>query len=69
MGGSLSAVEKVLAAKTADAAYKNLVELELADIVFPALATTISEKAQAYVKKYGDVVLNIGTVLFDTKYV
>ncbi|MBV9386433.1 MAG: cobalt-precorrin-5B (C(1))-methyltransferase [Chroococcidiopsidaceae cyanobacterium CP_BM_ER_R8_30] len=64
-GGSLSAVESVLAAETADAAYKSLVELKLADVVFQALATTISQKAQAYVKKYGDVVLNIGTVLFD----
>ncbi len=64
-GGCLSAIEAVLAAGTADAAYKNLVELELADVVFQALATTISQKAQAYVKKYGDVVLTIGTSLFD----
>lgn len=64
-GGSLSAIESVLAAKTADAAYKSLVELELADLVFQTLAATISQKAQAYVKKYGDVVLNIGTVLFN----
>jgi cobalt-precorrin-5B (C1)-methyltransferase len=64
-GGSLSAIEAVLAARTADDAYKILVELDLADIVFPALATTISQKAQAYVKKYGDVVLTIGTVLLN----
>lgn len=64
-GGSLPAVESVLAAKTADAAYKTLVELKLADGVFQALATTISQKAQAYVQKYGNVVLNVGTVLFD----
>ena len=64
-GGSLQAVESVLAAKTADAAYKTLVELELADLVFHALANTISQKAQAYVQKYGNVPLKVGTVLFD----
>jgi cobalt-precorrin-5B (C1)-methyltransferase len=58
-------VESVLAAKTADAAYKALVELQLANAVFSTLATTISQKAQAYVQKYGDVTLTIGTVLFD----
>jgi cobalt-precorrin-5B (C1)-methyltransferase len=64
-GGGLAAIEAVLASSTADAAYKSLVELELADVVFYALATTISQKAQAYVKKYANVVLTIGTVLFD----
>jgi cobalt-precorrin-5B (C1)-methyltransferase len=64
-GGSLSAIEAVLAARTADDAYKILVELDLADMVFPALATTISQKARDYVKKYGDVVLTIGTVLLN----
>ena len=33
--------------------------------VFDALAQTISQKAQAYVQKYGNVSLTIGTVLFD----
>lgn len=65
VGGSLPAIESVLAAKTADAAYKTLVELKLADGVFQALAMTISQKAQAYVQKYGNAVLNVGTVLFD----
>lgn len=64
-GGTLSAVEAVLAAKTADAAYKSLVELNLADPVFQILASTISQKAQSYVQKYGNVELQIGTVLFD----
>ncbi len=64
-GGSLAAIEAVLACKTADAAYKKLVEFELADRVFHALATTISQKAQAYVKQYGDVQITIGTRLFD----
>ncbi|MBD2463733.1 cobalt-precorrin-5B (C(1))-methyltransferase [Oscillatoria sp. FACHB-1407] len=64
-GGDLSAVEAVLAAKTADEAYKALVELNLADTVFSTLATTISQKAQAYVQKYGNVTLTVGTSLFD----
>ncbi|MDX2213145.1 MAG: cobalt-precorrin-5B (C(1))-methyltransferase CbiD [Oculatellaceae cyanobacterium bins.114] len=64
-GGSLSVVETVLAVKTADEAYKALVELNVADAVFAALATTISQKAQAYVKKYGNVDLTVGTTLFD----
>lgn len=64
-GGSLSAIKAVLAAKTADDAYKSLVELKVADVVFQALAATISQKARDYVTKYGNVVFQIGTVLFD----
>ncbi|MCL1467453.1 cobalt-precorrin-5B (C(1))-methyltransferase CbiD [Argonema galeatum] len=64
-GSSLQNVEAVLAAKTADAAYKILVELELAELVFQALANTISQKAQAFVQKYANVPLKVGTVLFD----
>lgn len=64
-GGSLSTIEAVLASKTADAAYQSLVALDLAEKVFQALATTISQRAQAYVKKYGNVALTVGTVLFD----
>jgi cobalt-precorrin-5B (C1)-methyltransferase len=64
-GGNLQAVESVLAAKTADAAYKTLVELELADSVFHALANAVSQKAQAYVQKYANVPLKVGTILFD----
>jgi cobalt-precorrin-5B (C1)-methyltransferase len=64
-GGGLSAIETVLEAKTADDAYKSLVELKLADRVFQVLATTISQKAQAYVKKYGNVLLKIGTILIN----
>jgi cobalt-precorrin-5B (C1)-methyltransferase len=64
-GGNLPAVSAVLAAKTADAAYKTLVELELSDAVFEALATLVSQKAQAYVQKYGKVSLQVGTILFD----
>jgi cobalt-precorrin-5B (C1)-methyltransferase len=64
-GGDLSAIDMVLASRTADDAYKRLVELGTADMVFQALATMISQKAQAYVKKYGDVELKIGTTLFN----
>lgn len=65
VGGDLSAVKSVLAAPTADAAHKALAELNLAESVFQELATTISQKAQAYVQKYGDVTLNVGTILCD----
>ena len=64
-GGSLEAVQAVLAAKTADAAYKILVELNLAEAVYQWLAQTISQKAQAYVQKYGNVPLQVSTILFD----
>ena len=65
LGGSLAVVKAVLDAKTADDAYQRLVELDWADRVFQALALTISQKAEAYVQKYGNVPLTIGTILFD----
>jgi cobalt-precorrin-5B (C1)-methyltransferase len=64
-GGTIQAAESILSAKTADAAYQTLVELNLADQVFQTLATSISTRANAYVRKYGDVDLKIGTILFD----
>lgn len=64
-GGNLQTVQAVLETKTADEAYQILVEKGFASPVFDALAQTISEKAQAYVQKYGNVSLSIGTVLFD----
>ncbi len=64
-GGNLQAVENVLHSSTADAAYKKLVELGLADSVFTALAQKISQKAQSYVQKYADVSIKVGTILFD----
>jgi cobalt-precorrin-5B (C1)-methyltransferase len=67
VGGDLQAVKAVLNAKTADAAYKQLVELGLAESVFGALAQKISQKAQDYVQKYADVSIQVGTVLFDRK--
>ena len=65
MGGDLHAVQAVLQEKTADAAYKKLVELKLADSVFAALAQKISQKAQVYVQKYADASIKVGTILFD----
>ncbi|HAN73506.1 MAG TPA: cobalt-precorrin-5B (C(1))-methyltransferase [Planktothrix sp. UBA8407] len=64
-GGSLETVQAVLDTKTADEAYKLLVEMGLAAPVFDILAETISQKAQKYVQKYGNVSLKIGVVLFD----
>jgi len=64
-GGSLETVQAVLDTKTADEAYKLLVEMGLAAPVFYILAETISQKAQKYVQKYGNVSLKIGVVLFD----
>ncbi len=65
VGGSLADVKAVLGSKTADAAYKKLVELGLSDSVFTVLAEKISLKAQDYVQKYADVLMKVGTVLFD----
>jgi cobalt-precorrin-5B (C1)-methyltransferase len=65
VGGSLEAVKAVLGSKTADAAYKKLVELGLSESIFGVLADKISEKAQAYVQKYADVSMKVGTILFD----
>jgi len=65
VGGNLQAVRAVLDAQTADNAYKRLIELRLAEPVFAALAEKITQKAQAYVQKYANVDLKVGTVLFD----
>ncbi len=65
VGGDLAAVREILAMRTADAAQKKLIELELADAVFRHLAQNISQKAEAYVRKYADTSLTVGTVLFD----
>jgi cobalt-precorrin-5B (C1)-methyltransferase len=65
IGGNLNAVKTVLTAKTADAAYQSLVELDLAEAVFTFLAEKINQKAMAYVQKYADVSIEVGTILFD----
>jgi cobalt-precorrin-5B (C1)-methyltransferase len=65
VGGDLQTVRAVLDAKTADAAYKKLKELGLSELVFGTLAEKISQKATAYVQKYANVALKVGTILFD----
>ncbi|MBF2000305.1 MAG: cobalt-precorrin-5B (C(1))-methyltransferase [Synechococcales cyanobacterium M58_A2018_015] len=64
-GGDLTLAQAVLAAQTADAAYKLLIDAGRADAVFSALAAQISHRATAYVQKYANTPLTIGTVLFD----
>jgi cobalt-precorrin-5B (C1)-methyltransferase len=64
-GGDMEAVRSVLEAKTADGAHKKLIELGLAESVFGILAAKISQKATAYVQKYANVTLKVGTILFD----
>jgi cobalt-precorrin-5B (C1)-methyltransferase len=65
LGGDLAIVQAVLDAPTADAAYKILVEMGLAERVFSDLAQKISQRGAGYVRKYGDVELRVGTVLCD----
>ncbi len=67
VGGDLSAVRAVLEAGTADAAHQRLSQLGLAEVVFGQLAKKISQKSEAYVQKYANVDLRIGTILFDRK--
>ncbi|MEB3216829.1 MAG: cobalt-precorrin-5B (C(1))-methyltransferase CbiD [Nostocales cyanobacterium 94392] len=67
VGGDIEVVRTVLQAKTADEAYKKLIELNLADAVFRNLAQKISRKAESYVKKYADVEIKVGVVLFGRK--
>jgi cobalt-precorrin-5B (C1)-methyltransferase len=64
-GGDLTAIQTVLNAKTADAAYQALVAIALAKPVFDALAEQVSAKGGAYVQKYGNVAITVGTILCD----
>jgi len=64
-GGGLPAVRAVLNAETADAAYRELLMLGLAEAVFGYLAEKITQKSQDYVKKYADRSLKVGTILCD----
>lgn len=64
-GGDLETAQAVLTAKTADAAYKTLLERGRAGPVFDLLTQQISNRASQYVQKYADRSLKIGTVLFD----
>lgn len=63
--GDIQVVQAVLQAKTADAAYKTLVEFKFADRVFAILAQKISHKAKNYVQKYADTKLDVKVILFD----
>jgi cobalt-precorrin-5B (C1)-methyltransferase len=65
VGGNIEVVEAILHSNTADAGYKHLVELGLSDSVFTLLADKISKKAENYVKKYADVSIKVGVILFD----
>jgi cobalt-precorrin-5B (C1)-methyltransferase len=64
-GGDLATAQAVLQSKTADAAYRLLVERQLANTTFGRLAEQISQRALDYVQKYTNLPLKIGTVLFD----
>lgn len=58
-------IREVLSVETVDAAYQTLSQQGLATPVFTTLAQQVSAKAQAYIRKYADVILPIGTVLCD----
>lgn len=61
----LAVMRTVLTAPTAAAAHEILIEANLADPVFALLARQISDRAQAYIQKYADVQVKVGTVLCD----
>jgi cobalt-precorrin-5B (C1)-methyltransferase len=65
VGGDLDAAQAVLQCKTADAAQKKLMELELSDIVFTMLARKVSQRSESYVQKYANATMNVQTILFD----
>lgn len=67
VGGQLTDIQAVLANKTADAAHQTLIERELATPVFESLAHQVSQRATAYVQKYANTALTVGTILFDRK--
>ncbi|NEQ51754.1 MAG: cobalt-precorrin-5B (C(1))-methyltransferase [Leptolyngbya sp. SIO3F4] len=64
---SLAIIRSVLAAPTAAAAHEILIAANLADSVFGLLARQISDRAQAYIQKYANVRVEVGTVLCDRK--
>lgn len=67
VGGNMNAVMAVLQSKTADDAYKSLVELGLASSVFTYLSIKISDRSKKYVKKYTNMNLIIKVILVDRK--
>ena len=66
-GERLDVIRSVLAAPTAAAAHELLIEAKLAEPVFGLLARQISDRAQAYIQKYANVRVKVGTVLCDRK--
>jgi cobalt-precorrin-5B (C1)-methyltransferase len=64
-GASLEIAQTILTSPTADTAQKKLAEQELSTPVFTTLAERIRERSHAYVQKYANVSLTIGTILFD----
>ncbi len=67
VGGNLTDIQAVLASKTADTAHQSLIERGLAVPVFERLARQVSQRSVAYVQKYANAALAVGTVLFDRK--
>ncbi|WP_071517712.1 cobalt-precorrin-5B (C(1))-methyltransferase CbiD [Geitlerinema sp. PCC 9228] len=65
VGGDLDAVKAVLQSQTAAAAYKELAKRHVADAVMAQLAAKITAKSLAYVQKYADTSVEVGTILFD----
>jgi cobalt-precorrin-5B (C1)-methyltransferase len=65
VGASSDLLKRILEAPTAEAARTLLVEAGLANSTFNNLAAQISDLAKAYVQKYADRSIEIGTVLFD----
>jgi cobalt-precorrin-5B (C1)-methyltransferase len=65
VGGDINVVRAVLQSKTADTAYNILIEMGLASRVFDYLVAKISKQANNYVKKYADINLEIGVILFN----
>ncbi|NRB07816.1 MAG: cobalt-precorrin-5B (C(1))-methyltransferase [Richelia sp.] len=67
VGDDINAVRAVLQSQTADGAYKLLVEMGLVSSVFDYLSEKIRKNSEKYVKKYADIHLDIGVMLFDRK--
>lgn len=61
----IAVVRGVLAAETAEAAEKDLQSYGIARQVFDRAAENVSDRARAYIQKYADTALEIGTILSD----
>lgn len=67
VGADLAVIQSVLQATTADQAYQILKDLQWADLVYDALATQVTQKAQAYIQKYANQPVQVGTILCDRR--